>query len=130
MVANPDDESAIHMAAMDYEEGWFEGDAERMARCLHPELAKRALSHDSDTGEEFFNHITREDMILDTKAGGGTNIPREKLYYKIDILEIYEETAVVRAESFPYIDHLHLVKDGGQWLIVNVLYTANRANRV
>jgi hypothetical protein len=68
-------------------------------------------------------------MIRLTKDGGGTDVPRENVYYKIDILEIYEETAVVRAESFPYVDHLHLFKDNDRWLIVNILFTANRANQ-
>ena len=37
-------EVAIRTAIMDYVEGWYEGDAERMNRCLHPRLAKRAAA--------------------------------------------------------------------------------------
>lgn len=127
-VAHTSDEVEIRLAAMDYEEGWFEGDAERMARCLHPQLAKRAIERDTETGEEHFNHLTKEDMVRYTKEGGGTDVPRDKIYYKIDILDIYDNIAVVRAESYPYIDYLQLVRDGGQWLIVNVLYTTKQAN--
>ena len=46
------DEVAIRMAAMDYEEGWFEGDADRMARCLHPNLAKRGMKLDPASGKK------------------------------------------------------------------------------
>ncbi|HEX6315687.1 MAG TPA: nuclear transport factor 2 family protein, partial [Gemmatimonadaceae bacterium] len=35
------DSAAIRAAALDYIEGWYEGNAERMERALHPELAKR-----------------------------------------------------------------------------------------
>jgi hypothetical protein len=38
---SPDQLEAIEQAARDYYEGWFEGDPERLARCLHPKLAKR-----------------------------------------------------------------------------------------
>jgi AcrR family transcriptional regulator len=35
------EQELITQAALDYFEGWFEGDAARMERALHPELAKR-----------------------------------------------------------------------------------------
>ena len=34
------DTAAIKATALDYVEGWFEGNAERMERALHPVLAK------------------------------------------------------------------------------------------
>ena len=116
------DEASIRVATMDYIEGWFEGDHERMARSLHSKLVKRSLRLDPDTYEKSLNHITKEIMVGYTKAGGGKDIPREKVYYKIEIRDIDDEMAVVRVESFGYLDHLHLVKDDGQWLIINVLY--------
>jgi len=130
MSAKSADEVAIRMAAMDYAEGWFDGDVERMERCLHPKLAKRAITHDADKSEKHFNDLTKADMLRFTREGGGTAVPRDKLYYKVDILDVYEEVAVVRVESYPYVDYLQLVKDGGQWLIVNVLYTSNRAKGI
>ena len=36
----------ITAAALDYVEGWFDGDADRMRRALHPDLAKRRLRAD------------------------------------------------------------------------------------
>ena len=38
------EEAAVVAVALDYFEGWFEGDTARMDRALHPELAKRSLS--------------------------------------------------------------------------------------
>jgi hypothetical protein len=117
------DEVAIRMAALDYEEGWYEGDASRMARCLHPDLAKRAIKLDPVSGKEYLNHLTKEDMVRITLEGGGTDIPREKIYYKVDLTEVFQEVAIVRAESYSSIDYLQLVKFEGQWLILNILYT-------
>jgi Putative lumazine-binding len=46
------DESAVVATALDYFEGWFEGDATRMERALHPGLAKRSLGQgDPDSAE-------------------------------------------------------------------------------
>jgi len=122
------EEVAIRMAAMDYEEGWFEGDADRMEHCLHPDLAKRGIKLDPVSGKEFLNQLTKEDMVRQTLEGGGTDLPREKLYYKVDLIEVFQEVAIVRAESNPYVDYLQLVKDEGHWLIVNILYTVKRTN--
>jgi hypothetical protein len=35
------DEDAVRSVVLDYVAGWFEGDAGRMKRALHPELVKR-----------------------------------------------------------------------------------------
>ena len=40
------DTASIRQAALDYIEGWYAGDAARMERALHPELAKRNVQTD------------------------------------------------------------------------------------
>ena len=44
----PEDEAAIKATALDYLEGWYSGDAERMERALHPDLAKRIVRVDPE----------------------------------------------------------------------------------
>jgi hypothetical protein len=44
------DDAAIKKTALDYIEGWYEGDAARMESALHPELAKRMILTDPKTG--------------------------------------------------------------------------------
>ena len=41
-----DVEAAIGRTVRDYYEGWFDGDAARMQRALHPELVKRGFADD------------------------------------------------------------------------------------
>lgn len=120
------DREAIQKSALDYVEGWYEGDADRMERSLHPSLVKRALKSIPATEKAYLNYLTREEMVSATEGGGGTHVPKEARSYKISILDIYEEIACVRADNPDWVDYLHMVKLDGQWLIVNVLYTANR----
>ena len=40
---SPADSAGIRQAALDYIEGYYEGDGARMERALHPELAKRIV---------------------------------------------------------------------------------------
>ena len=100
---HPRDLVAIRLAALTYEEGWFEGNAERIGRCLHPKLAKRTIKRDADTGERYFIHLTKEDLVRHTSEGGGTDVPRDKIYYKVDVLDVFDDVAVVRAESYPHM---------------------------
>ncbi|HEX5963923.1 MAG TPA: nuclear transport factor 2 family protein, partial [Gemmatimonadales bacterium] len=43
------DSSAIRATALDYVEGWYDGNAERMSRAVHPELVKRIVVSDTAT---------------------------------------------------------------------------------
>ena len=55
------DRAAIRETALNYIEGWYEGNAERMKSALHPELAKR-LVFDRD-GVSQLNHQTAEILV-------------------------------------------------------------------
>ena len=122
-----DDVAEIHQIALDYMQGWYEGNADRMRRCLHAELAKRAILRDPQTGEERFSHLSQRRMVELTQQGGGhDDAPAHERYYAITVLDIYGDLACARAESYNYLDFLRLGRSQGKWLIVNVLWTQNR----
>ncbi len=120
------DLAAIRQAAMDYMQGWYEGDVERMRRCLHPELAKRAILRDPRTGAERVQHLTQRDMLDMTQRGGGAATPIAQRLYEVTILDVYGDIASVRADSYDYVDYLQLERCAGRWLIVNALYDDRR----
>jgi hypothetical protein len=119
------DFEAIRQAALDYVEGWYGANPERMQRCLHPDLAKRAVKRDSQTKRDSLYHLTREQMVTRTAEGGGTGTAIEKRYTHITIFDVYEGIASVKAEMYDYVDYLHIARFEGRWVIVNVLYTRN-----
>jgi len=122
-----DDLTAIRQAALDYAQGWYEGDVERVRRCLHPELAKRRILRDPQTGEERLRHVSQQRMLDLTQQGGGSeDVPAEKRTYDVTILDVCGDIASVRADTTEYVDYLHLACSQGKWLIVNVLWTENR----
>jgi hypothetical protein len=121
-----DDLTAIRQAALDYAQGWYEGDAERMRRCLHPELVKRTIRRDPQTGEERVYPINQQQMVAKTEQGGGRDdVPADKRYYNVTVLDIYGDIASVRADTTEYVDYLHLARSQDKWLIVNALWTYN-----
>src|SRR5262245_30541680 len=67
--------AAVRAAVLDYFEGWFTGDAERMRRALHPELAKRSFGQDADR-TPVLETLTADEMIEATASGGGSRRTR------------------------------------------------------
>ena len=122
------DLTAIREAAMDYAQGWYEGDVERMRRCLHPELAKRRIIRDPETDEERLRQVSQELLVDLTRQGGGSETPEDKRYYDVTILDVAGDIASVRVNSYHYVDYLHLARSKGKWLIVNVLYQVTRSD--
>src|SRR5258708_1783486 len=83
------DKAGIKQAALDYIEGWYEGNAERMERSLHPELAKRRAFTDPQTGKSSLKQLGAMTLVQATRAGGGTYIPREKRQKEVTILDVF-----------------------------------------
>ena len=55
---------------LDYFEGWFDGDAARMDRALHPGLAKHASAR-TPRAPGTLDMTTKDEMVEATSAGGG-----------------------------------------------------------
>jgi hypothetical protein len=115
------DRQAIEQAALDYIEGWYCGDAERMERSLHPDLAKRIVFADP-RGFERLEPISALGLVIATRRGAGTRTPPECQRKEITILDVFGKAASVRVDAAGWIDYLHLGKLNGQWQIVNVLW--------
>ena len=123
------EKTAIKQAALDYFEGWYEANTDRMNKALHKELVKRVFLGDPESEDIQFIHLDKAKMLEATQKGGGKRIPAEKRQIKVKILDIYHNIASVRIESFEYVDYCHLAKTGGEWKIVNVLWSPHLIER-
>jgi hypothetical protein len=119
------DTEAIKGAALDYIEGWYEGNAERMERALHPELAKRGIFVDKKTGKIAMRSVGAADMVKYTKAGVGKS-PEKKEKVKLTVLDVFKNTACVKIVSPDFVDYLQLSRYKDGWAIVNVLWEMNK----
>ncbi len=116
------DAEAIKQAASDYIDGWYEGDAVRMERCLHPDLAKRELSVHPQTGRSMLSPVSTTWMIEYTRAGGGIDTPAGDRDFEVTILDIWKDIASVRVVASGFTDYLHLARFNGEWVVVNALW--------
>ena len=121
-IATAADSSGIRETAMNYIQGWYEGNADRMQSALHPELAKRIVRTDPKTGRSTFSTMSALTLINGTKMGGGSNTPAARRRSDYRLLDIYENAAVARVDAGDWVDYLQLAKWNGKWVIVNVLW--------
>ena len=115
------DKAAITQTALDYLEGWYAADGERMEKALHPELAKRIVRTNAE-GQSRLDQMGAMTLVQYTRRGGGKNTPRDKQQKDVTILDVFGNTASVKAVAADWIDYLHVAKSNGKWVIVNVLW--------
>jgi putative lumazine-binding protein len=116
------DSSAIRQTALDYIEGWYEGNGERMERALHPELAKRIVNVDSRNGRNSLGQQSAMTLVLNTRRGGGKETPAAEQRKDVRILDVFGNAASVRIDASTWVDYLQVAKWNGRWVIVNVLW--------
>lgn len=111
------DQEQIIKAVLHYVEGWYTADAERMARALHPSLAKRRVTPEGETWD-----VTKDWMVEATGNGTGKIDDPKNGAKIITVLDITGSIASVKLVSEKFDDYLHLVKQENDWMIVNVLW--------
>jgi hypothetical protein len=113
-----DDQAQIKSTVLDYFEGWFDGDATRMKRALHPSLAKRSLADDASS----LDSDSAEEMIDATAKGLGKQRDPGERKIDVRVVEVCEEIATVVVHSNVYREYLHLARTHEGWKIVNALW--------
>lgn len=114
----------VRVTALNYIEGAYSGNAERMEQALHPELTKMLLNRDRATGEPSLYKMGASNLIEGTRAGQG-NLDPERRNIEVDIFDISHDMALVKVTSAMYIDLLQIGKVNGEWKIINVLWVPN-----
>jgi hypothetical protein len=116
------DSAAIRATTLDYVEGWYEGNPERMGRALHPELVKRIVVSDTATKRSVLQNMGASARVNGTRHGWGKETPEDRRRKDVTILDVFRNAASVKAEMADWIDYIQMAKVDGRWVIVNVLW--------
>lgn len=115
----------IKQTCLNYIEGYYTKDAERMAKALHPELQKRVIFKD-ENGNCFLQNMGASALVQATRGNRNANLlnPDKPFEAEVIIYNIYENIASVRINNnkYAFMDYAHLGKFNGEWKIVNVLW--------
>jgi putative lumazine-binding protein len=118
---SPEDDAAIRACLLDYFDGWFDGNAERMDRALHPGLAKHALAQ-GPTREEILNVTTKDEMVAATERGQGRQRDLPDRAIRIDITGVSGDIASATVHSAVYVEYALLARTSDGWRITGTLW--------
>lgn len=111
--------AAVEAAVRGYIDSWYRGEADGMARALHPGLVKRSVDRDAPSGSGELTEVTRSQMV-EWSAQGGGQAPDTPVEIVVDHVE--GDIAAARVGTPDYLDYVHLVRTDAGWRIVNDLY--------
>ena len=113
--------AAIEATCFDYVDGQLEGDPQRVARALHPDLAKRAVIGDTPYERLGLRRMSKDELVELTRQGA-LKTPKEQWNRSCRVLDVTADTAAVRLETPWFVDHFHMGRFDGKWIIVNALW--------
>src|SRR5438445_3028419 len=90
------DMAAIKATALDYAQGWYAGDGDRLQKALHPELAKRMVYVDKATGKSRLVQMSDMTLVNPTRDGSGRPTPKADQQAEVTILDSFGNTAQVK----------------------------------
>ena len=112
---------AIEATCFDYVDGQLEADPDRVARALHPDLAKRAVLGDTPDERLGLRRMSKEELVGLTRQGA-LKTPKVEWDRSCRVLDVTGEAASVRLETPWFVDYFHMGRFEGRWIIVNALW--------
>lgn len=117
------DREAVREAVLDYVEGIYEVAPERIERSVHPELAKVGYWRAQDATEYREGRMTYEQLVeLAGQWNAKGRVDAATAPKEIEIFDLMDQTATVKLSASWGVDHMHLAKSDGKWMIMNVLW--------
>ncbi len=113
--------TAIEATCFDYIDGQLEANPARVARSLHPDLAKRSVIGDTPDERLGLRRMSKEELVSLTKNGALKTAP-EQWDRSCKVLDVTDTAASVRLETPWFVDYFHMGKFGERWIIVNALW--------
>lgn len=117
-------DAAIRQTVLDYVESWYDGDAARLERCVHPDLVKRVVrpndspSHPWPPGD-FLYEMSAMRLAQLTQH---EPLPAPERPHTVMLLDRFESIASVKILGGDEVEYLHVARCDGRWVIVNVLW--------
>jgi putative lumazine-binding protein len=114
---------AVRRAALDYLEGFYEGDSAKIVRSVRPDVRKAGYYRGQGSAAYVAEEMPFAAMIEYTnnfrKRGRSTpaTAPRE-----VTVGEVNDQIATAKVVAWWGIDYLQLAKYDGKWMIVNVMW--------
>lgn len=121
-----DDREAVRQAVLDYVEGIYNVQPERIERSVSRDLAKVGYWREKDGAPYAESRMSFEKLVDVAKSWNKNGRVDAKTALKeVVIFEVVDQTATAKLRAHWGIDYMHLAKKDGKWLIMNVLWQSH-----
>lgn len=115
------DREAVRQAGLDYVEGVYNVQPNRIERSVHRSLVKRGF-HRKDASAPYAETTMTYEQLVNLAASWNKEGKRDTSIKKVDVLEVLDRTAVVKITASWGVDYMLLGKFGDRWLISQILW--------
>ena len=119
-----EDRDGVRRAALDYLEGFYEGDTAKLVRSIRPEVFKLGFwRHNDSTRYAASEQMAWSEFLAYAKRVKASNRPAPPTAPKeVVLLDVLDQTANAKVTAWWGTDYLLLGKFGGRWMITHVLW--------
>jgi Putative lumazine-binding len=118
------DKEGVRQAALDYVEAIYNVQPERIERSVHPSLVKRGF-YKKDASTPYAEMPMTYDQLVKLAASWNKDGKRDTKVKEIAILDVLDQTAVVKLTASWGIDYMFLGKFDGKWKITQILWQSH-----
>lgn len=122
------DREAVRQAGLDYVEGVYNVQPERIERSVHPSLVKRGF-YKKDAAAPYVEMPMTYDQLVNLARNWNKDGKRNTTIKNVEVLDLLDQTAVVKITASWGIDHMLLGKYDGKWKINLIQWQSPPAKR-
>ncbi len=113
----------VERAALDYIEGFYEGDTAKLVRSIRPEVYKYGFSYSKAAKAYRGEPMSWAKIIAYAKSVKASGKPTPASAPKqVDILEVLDQTAAAKVTAWWGTDYVLMGRFNGTWMITHVLW--------
>jgi hypothetical protein len=117
------DRAAVRAAVLDYLEGFYQGDTNRLVRSVWPQVRKYGYSRAGDSPTYRGMAMPYENFMSFARGvQAGRNRPPANAPREIQIFDVQDQTASAKLTAWWGTDYLLLAREDGRWMITHVLW--------
>jgi hypothetical protein len=116
-----EDREGVRQAALDYVEGIYNVQPERIQRSVHPSLVKRGF-YKRDAATPYAESPMTYEQLVKLAASWNKDGKRDTSIKDVTVLEVLDQTAVAKVTASWGVDYMLLGKYDGAWKISLILW--------
>jgi hypothetical protein len=118
------EKEAVRQAALDYLEGIYNVQPERIERSVHTTLNKRGF-YKKDASSPYVESPMTYEQLVKLAASWNKDGKRDTSIREITVLDVLDQTAVVKLKASWGIDYMFVGKFDGKWKITQILWQSH-----